>query len=246
VNRESGARRIFFYNWPIYVGTWLGALTLGALATRFPVSWAWVGEAAAFAAVAWSLASLAVSHYIYDRSELVAGGWVAPMLPGAVQTWIAIHAGLDGEIDWATAMPGTCAARLDIYDAGQMNAGSIRRARRRTPAGQAATPASLSAFPIASAACDAVVVAFTAHEIRDLGARERFFGEVARVLRPGGRMLLVEHVRDFFNFAAFGPGFLHFLARGEWLRLAGVARLAVAAERRVTPWVVALALEKRR
>ncbi len=99
---------------------------------------------------------------------------------------------------------------------------------------------------VATGICDAALVVFTAHEIRDARMRELFFAELHRALRPGGRVLLVEHVRDLLNFAVFGPGFLHFLARGEWLRLANSAGFRLAFERRVTPWVVALVLEKAR
>ena len=81
--------------------------------------------------------------------------------------------------------------------------------------------------------------------MRDIALREGLFGESKRILRDGGRMLVVEHVRDLANFFAFGPGFTHFQPRGEWLRLAAHAGFVVAAETRVTPFVMVLALEKR-
>ena len=125
-----------------------------------------------------------------------------------------------------------------------MTSPSIARARARTPPGKDASPCGPTALLLESDACDAIVVAFTAHEIRDQGAREAFFRELRRSLRPGGKLLLVEHLRDFANFLAFGPGYLHFVSRREWLRLAQHAELAVASEVRITPFVMALTLEK--
>jgi ubiquinone/menaquinone biosynthesis C-methylase UbiE len=141
-------------------------------------------------------------------------------------------------------MTGPCVGRLDIFDQTFMTASSISRARRRTAQAHAAIACSPTALVLADQSCDAVVVAFTAHEIRDPRARERFFEELTRVLRPGGKLVLVEHLRDLANLLAFGPGFLHFLPRHEWLRLASHATLSIASEMRITPWVMALALER--
>jgi SAM-dependent methyltransferase len=244
VSRESGALRILLYNWPVYLGTWVSALAvlLVALALRSAAT----GPAVAGAAIAlaWSLASLGVSFYVYDRSELVSGRWIPPLLDAGVGTWATVHAGLDAEVLLDGVMPGRCVARLDIFDPAVMTSPSITRARRRTAPTSPATPCRPTALPLADGACDAVVVAFTAHEIRDRSAREAFFGELRRCLRPGGKVLLVEHLRDFANFLAFGPGALHFVARREWLGLASNAGLEVASERRVTPFVMALTLRR--
>ena len=242
--RPSGALRIFLYNWPVYVVTWAASIvTLGA-ARWLPSHVALACALAAGGALAWSAFSLLVSFYIYDRSYLVGGQWILSLLPSPPDAWATIHAGLDAEVDVDAVFTGRCAGRLDIFDPTVMTSPSIGRARHRTPLAHAATRCTPTALSLGDGSCDAILVAFTAHEIRDARAREKFFDELHRALRAGGRIVLVEHLRDVMNLIAFGPGFLHFVARREWLRLAAHARLTVIGEARITPFVMALALEK--
>ena len=244
MSRHSGALRIFQYNWPVYAGTWLVALASLASLHCFSGAQAWLLGSGALLALLWSLVSLLVSLYVYDRSPLVAGRWVPGLLGPGVHHWAAVDAGLDAEVLLHGVLPGRCLGRLDIFDPAVMTSPAIARARARTPREQPALACPPTALTLADASCDAIVVAFTAHEIRDRDARERFFGELRRALLPGGKALIVEHLRDWPNFLAFGPGYLHFVARSEWLRLAAGAGLRVAAETRVTPWVMALTLER--
>lgn len=243
MNRQSGVVRIFLYNWPIYVSTWLGGLALILLATFEPRIRLWAILLGGIPIV-WSFVSLSVSWYIYDRSHLQSGWWITALLPSSVKNWSTVHAGLDAEVDLEPVMPGACSARLDIFDSSLMTSGSIERARGRTAPAKAALPCSPTSLPLEGDACDAIIVAFVAHEIRDQNARECFFGELRRCVRPGGRVVLVEHLRDVNNFLAFGPGWLHFQPRSEWLRLAARADLTIASEIRVTPWIMALSLER--
>jgi hypothetical protein len=114
---------------------------------------------------------------------------------------------------------------------------AISRARRLHPPLRPASPAILDALPAPAAACDTVFVFFAAHEIRDRVRRVTFFRELARVSSPNGQVLVAEHLRDCRNFLAFGPGFLHFYSRGEWLRVAREAGLVLEAEAGLTPFV---------
>jgi SAM-dependent methyltransferase len=239
----NAAARIFSYNWPTYGAVSAGALAAIVVARALAPAWASLVTGGAVLAVAWAFASLVVSHWIYDRSELHGGAWLPALLPPRTSRWAAIDAGLDAEVDLA-CMPGTCVAWLDVFDPRIMRAPSIGRPRRQTPRTVPATPAAVEALPLADRTCDALVVPFTAHEIRDRAARERFFAETARALVPGGRLVVVEHVRDLANFLAFGPGNWHFQPRGEFLRVATLAGLRLADERRITPWVHAFAFEK--
>jgi SAM-dependent methyltransferase len=246
VTRPSGALRIFLYNWPVYAGTWVSALVILSLRPLLRSPQVWIASLVAGSLLVWSLLSLLVSSYIYDRSELVSGTWVPRLLDPQIRRWAMIHAGLDGEVEWQAVMPGACVAKLDIFDPRVMSSPSIARARTRTPPALPASRCNPTALALEDESCDAIVVAFTAHEIRDRAAREAFFDELRRSLRPGGKILLVEHVRDLANFLAFGLGYLHFVSRREWLRLGSQAKLAIAGETRITPWVMVLALERPR
>jgi SAM-dependent methyltransferase len=241
--RTSGATRILLYNWPIYAVTWGSAVVASVAATRVGGRVAAFVVLGAVVAATWAAISLVVSHYIYDRSALASGSWVTALLPARAERWASIDAGLDAEVSLDGVLPDACVARLDIYDPAIMSARSVQRARAITARAHAATSCPPTALALGDASCDLIAVIFTAHELRDARSRERLFLEVKRALRSGGRMLLVEHVRDAPNFAAFGPGFMHFLPRAEWLRLARFAGFRVAAEMRITPWVLALALE---
>ena len=64
------------------------------------------------------------------------------------------------------------------------------------------------------------------------------------MLKRGGRLILGEHLRDVPNFLAFGPGFLHFLSRSSWVRLATESELAIEIEFAVTPFVKVFAMKR--
>jgi hypothetical protein len=65
----------------------------------------------------------------------------------------------------------------------------------------------------------------------------RLFREIARILTPSGELVLMEHVRDWRNFLAFGPGFLHFFSQRAWRNAALQAGLNLHTELAMTPFV---------
>jgi SAM-dependent methyltransferase len=132
---------------------------------------------------------------------------------------------------------------LDIFDADAMTEPAIARARRMT-GGVPAERARVDALPVEDGWADAIFLLLTAHEIRKIEGRDAFFAEIARILSPSGRVVLVEHLRDAWNAVAFGPGFFHFFPRREWLRTAAQARLRVETEYRITPFVRVFVLER--
>ena len=246
-----GIRQVLLYNWPTYAWTALGCVSGGVATAVLPVPPALkrLAGLGIGAAGAWSVSSLLASHYVYDRSELGRWDWAADLFaPESPRRVLNIHAGVDeagGTLERVFA--GAEIQTADMFDPLVTRSASIRRARARARAqGQhwEAEPVDPTALPFEDAAWDAVLLVFAAHEVRDTATRHQLFREIRRVLRPGGRLLVVEHLRDLPNFLVFGPGFVHFLPRRAWLRAAQEARLTLARERSVTPFVRVFVLEK--
>jgi SAM-dependent methyltransferase len=245
--KVQGTIQILRYNWPFYLAA-AGASAAGIAAVRVLALQPAVrvlAIAGAAAALYWSAASLAASCWVYDLSPLCKWTWIAGWFPDPPRRFANLHAGLDESSPALLALfPGARPFLLDFFDPAAMTEPSIARARRLTPPAIPAQPVACDALPFPEAAWDAAFLVFAAHEIRDAGARRAFFRELARVIRPGGRLLVVEHLRDLANLLAFGPGAFHFLPRREWMRLAREGGFSVARERAFTPFVRALLLER--
>lgn len=115
----------------------------------------------------------------------------------------------------------------------------------RSVASEVRGPCAADALPFDDGSTDLVVVTLAAHEIRHPQRRESLFKEIARIVAPDGRVVVVEHLRNLSAALAFGPGLFHFYPRGEWVRLARAARLTIAEEFHITPFVHVFVLRNR-
>lgn len=238
----QGVANIVRFNWPLYVAA--GVMMAGALALAaiLPAAW-WPVRLllvlGALGAGGSLLVSLAVSWWVYDRSPLYRWDWLRAMAVGEPARIVNIHSGFDessGALQ--TLFPAAELVALDFYDPREQTEPSVARARRAYPHPPVpARPARADALPLADGSADLALLSLAAHEVRSAAGREALFREVARVLRPGGQAVLVEHGRDLANFLAFGPGFLHFFSPAEWRRVARTAGLTARGETRITPFV---------
>lgn len=246
--RFDGMRQIARYNWPQYAGSAAVMLVAAAWLWLAPDGSVWLRAGAWIAAslaVWWCAASLVASHWIYDRSELYRWTWIPAALPAAPRRWLNLHAGLDeSSAALRRIFPNSDGTTGDFFDGTEMSEPSIGRARKEQASAPAARRVNHRALPFADGTFDAVFLLFAAHELRRAAGREAFLREVRRVLAPSGTVLLVEHPRDAANFAAFGPGFFHFLPAGEWRRLARMAGLEITREYKMTPFVTVMLLQR--
>ena len=236
----QGLLQVLQFNWRFYSTAAIG-LASGVFAlVHFPLSpWfrAVVVVGLAFAAH-WTVMSLAVSHWVYDRSGITEWQWIPETLVGPPSRWANIHAGFDESSPALHQLfPDSRGATLDIFDPVEMTEPSIAVARSAGQKTGSNTPADFRNLPLATNELNAVFLLFAAHEIRRSDSRLKFFNELRRVLKTGGRVILVEHLRDWQNFIAFGPGFTHFHSRQAWLDAVCAAGLTVAREFSFTPFV---------
>jgi hypothetical protein len=189
-------------------------------------------------AIFWMVVSLLVSHWVYDRSEIYQWRWLADLFTDKPRRWINIHAGLDESSPALRSLfPNAIGMVLDIFNPATMTERSIEKARRKSQAKRGGVRANFAALPVGDADAEAIFVIFAAHELRRAAARARFFAELRRVLVPGGSLVMVEHLRDWKNFAAFGPGFVHFFSARDWRRTVDGAGLVIEREFGMTPFV---------
>jgi len=193
----------------------------------------------------WMLSSVLVSWYVYDHSEVTQWQWLPNRLPVLPHRWANIHAGLDeSTLALRRLLPGTEGTAVDIYDPVEMTEPSIARARHFHPSGEPFKHGTYDALPLLENECDTVFLLFAAHEVRNEEHRMRLLRQSATVVREQGCVVLVEHLRDWKNFIAFGPGTFHFYSRRNWLRNIRAAGLVVVQESPVTPFVDCFVLGK--
>lgn len=195
----------------------------------------------------WTASSLIVSHYVYDRFPVYDFRPIARLLTRAPARWINVHSGWDETSErLRDIFPGASGQVVDIFDAHQMTESSIRKARRINEDRIPATEGCYNALPFGTACFDAAFSIFAAHELRRHEQRVDLFREIARILTPDGEFVLMEHVRDWRNFLAFGPGFLHFYSERAWQNTAQEAGLNLHRKLSVTPFVRVYFLRKNR
>lgn len=242
-----GLRQIVRFNWPFYAVATTAVVIVFPMIGRLPIGTATHGllYTATVLALLWIVGSLAASWAVYDCSRLTRWDWIGEALGFPPRTWINIHAGLDESTPvLRTLLTGSVGRVFDIFVQEEMTEPSIARARRLARNEIEPEPVDFHHLPVPTGTIDAALLLLSAHELRTDESRRALFSEIHRVLTPGGRVIVAEHLRDWANFVAFGPGFLHFHSRRTWRRCFAGAQLAIHAEFSITPFVRVFVLRR--
>lgn len=184
------------------------------------------------------LISLIVSWYIYDHSNLYALKWLDDMnLPAAVNI-ANINAGFDETSELLkNKFQQASLDVFDFYDSDKHTEVSIERARRAYPPYPGTVSINTNNPGLKNIFYDIIFLILAVHEIRDNSERVKFFRHLSSYLKPGGRIIVVEHQRDLMNFLAFNIGFFHFHSPKTWLGNFKEAGLKISETKKHTPFL---------
>ncbi len=231
----AGIQAVFQFNYPFYIGAALVTVVCVAFAQILAGAVVILLWAAALGAVYMSVASAGASHWIYDRSDLYRFSWLAAILDGSPQRVAVLHAGYDEVTALLSGkFPNAIFSSYDFLRPSERTEPSIVRARALygDPDAVQLEPGS----PL-SQSYSAILLLLSAHELRTADERVRLLTGIRESTVPSGTIVLVEHVRNWANFLAFGPGAFHFWSRSSWEADFAHAGLEIKKQFAITPFL---------
>ena len=162
---------------------------------------------------------LIVSAYVYDFSGFYKFNWLKNMVRTGetVNLIVNINAGFD-ETSFIinSKFPQADLKVFDFYNPGRHTEPAIKRARKVSLIYPGMQSIQSDSIPLKNNSADIVFLLSAVHEIRSDEEKVRFLKECHRICKPSGKVIMVEHLRDFPNFLAFSVGFTHFFSRATW------------------------------
>jgi SAM-dependent methyltransferase len=197
---------------------------LGVLALLIASRWfvAWPDTLFWFVIIAFLfglIMPLIVSAYVYDFSGYYDFHWLKGVVNDdkKVNFIVNINAGFD-ETSFIikNRFPQADLKVFDFYNAKQHTEPAIKRARKVSLVFPDTQQIKSDSIPVSDGAADIIFLLSAIHEIRSNKEKVLFLKECHRICKPGGQVIMVEHLRDFPNFLAFTVGFAHFFSKATW------------------------------
>lgn len=241
----QGVRNIVRFNWHFYLLSLLFLLLIVFVSQYMNEEFRIYAVILFALTCSTTLVSLLVSLYVYDLSGFYGLEWMNDLPLNAHQKIVNIHAGFDEtSILLKSKFTGAELNVFDFYDPSKHTEVSIKRARKAYPPFPGTIQVTTAQLPLEESSTDKIFLVFSAHEIRNEEERIDFFKQLHKHLRPGGQIIVTEHLRDSANFLAYNIGFLHFHSKATWLKTFEAAGLMIRKEIKITPFVTTFLLEK--
>ena len=241
----QGVINIIRFNWHFYIIAFILICGLTIANLFLPDAVQWVIPTLIMLILFSIAVSLGISYYIYDYSDIYSLDWLQPLNITAGANLVNIHAGFD-ETSHALAQRYSTSplAVFDFYDPVKHTEVSIERARKLYSAYPHTKKIHTASIPLEVNSIDYIFNIFAAHEIRDPVERVAFLKQLHACIKPTGRVVVLEHLRDVPNFIAYNIGFLHFHSRNEWKRNFTEAGFVIEQELGLTPFLALFILRK--
>ncbi len=162
------------------------------------------------------LMPLIISAYVYDFSGYYNFNWFKDLnINHKKRTQIInINAGFDETSFFIKSkFPESNLRVFDFYDSKKHTEKAIIRARKVTNEYPNTKQISTNYIPLKSNSIDVIFILSAIHEMRKDDEKVLFLKECKRVCKENGKVVVVEHLRDFPNFLAFSVGFTHFFQK---------------------------------
>ena len=183
---------------------------------------------------------LIVSAYVYDFSGYYKLDWLQKEIKDAdkIKLSLNINAGFD-ETSFIIEriFPNTQLMVFDFYNAKQHTEPAIKRARKVSLVYPNTQQILANSIPLEDKTVDAIFLLSALHEIRTQDEKIQFLKECHRVCKQDGKVIMVEHLRDFPNFLAFTIGFTYFFSRSIWKKAFEGAGFTSFKETKFTPFM---------
>jgi ubiquinone/menaquinone biosynthesis C-methylase UbiE len=183
---------------------------------------------------------LIVSAFVYDFSGYYKFDWLDDVINSNQnpQLIVNINAGFD-ETSFIInkRFPLAELKVFDFYNPSQHTEVAIKRARKVSLVYPDTQQISSACIPLKENSADIVFLLSAAHEIRSNEEKILFLKECHRICKAGGRVIMVEHLRDLPNFLAFSVGFTHFFSRSTWKKAFELAGFSSFRENKFTPFM---------
>jgi hypothetical protein len=186
-------------------------------------------------ALSLTAAAVIVTWRVFGADAAARWDWVRSASARSTR-WLNLTTGFDDSTGRLQAIVDGVGRTIDVFDLTRAPDAPLRRAREAFPPAGLTVPVAGLAAVVEPASAETVFLLMSAHETHG-HERHALFLAARQALGSGGRVVLVEHLRDLANIVAFGPGAWQFSRRDDWLRSASEAGLVLIDERRLDPWV---------
>lgn len=183
---------------------------------------------------------LIVSAYVYDFSGFYNFNWLKNIIgeENELKQIVNINAGFDEtSFILENKLPHAEIKVFDFYNSKQHTEPAIKRARKVSLVYPDTRQILSDEIPLKDNTADIIFLLSAVHEIRTHNEKIQFLKECKRICKPGGKVIIVEHLRDFPNFLAFSVGFTHFFSRSVWKNAFESAGFSTFRETKFTPFM---------